>query len=200
MIGIARLRNLQFVIEDVLERDVPGDLIEAGAWRGGATIFMRAVLKAHGVTDRAVWVADSFEGLPPPNIEKYPADEGMNLHLYAALSVSVENVKRNFARFGLLDDQVKFLEGWFKDTLPDSPIEKLSVLRIDADLYESTMDALVHLYPRLSPGGYVIIDDYGAFKACAKSVHDYRKRQGITEEIYRIDWTGVFWQKKLLSQ
>lgn len=195
MIGMERMDNLHQLADDVLTRGVPGDFIEAGAWRGGATIFMRAVLKARGITDRMVWVADSFEGLPEPDLEQYPADDGMDFSKIDHFAVSVEQVKRNFDRYGLLDEQVRFLKGWFKDSLPEAPIEKLAILRVDADLYESTMDALVHLYPKVSPGGYVIVDDYGCFEACAKSVHDFVDKYGIDAEIKIIDWTGVYWQK-----
>ena len=153
------------------------------AWRGGATIFMRAVLKAYGVTDRYVWVADSFEGLPPPETGKYPHDAGDRLHEARELAVSLEEVKANFERYGLLDDQVRFLKGWFRDTLPAAPIERLAVLRLDGDMYESTMDTLVNLYPKLSEGGYAIVDDYGAIPACRQAVNDYRSANAITEKI-----------------
>jgi O-methyltransferase len=195
MIGQKRLDNLQVLSEDVIARGIPGDFIETGAWRGGATIFMRAILKAYGVTDRVVWVADSFEGLPPPDPEKYPADAGSTLHKYAELVAPLSEVQRNFRRYDLLDDQVQFLKGWFKDTLPVAPIEKLAILRLDGDLYESTMDALVSLYPKLSTGGYLIVDDYGAVKGCKVAIHDYREKHGITEPIETIDWGGVYWQK-----
>jgi len=196
MIGIARLDNIRELVDDVLRREVPGDLIEAGAWRGGATIYMRAILKANGVADRAVWVADSFQGLPPPNPEEYPANEGLDLSGVPELAVSREQVEANFARYDLLDGQVRFLEGWFKDTLPDAPIDELAILRIDADLYESTTDAMRSLYPKLASGGYVIIDDYGAIPACKKATHDYRAAHGITEPIEVIDWMGVYWRKR----
>jgi hypothetical protein len=173
MIGVQRLRNIETLVEDVIARGVPGDLLEAGAWRGGATIFMRALLEAHDVRDRTVWVADSFEGLPPANPELYPADEGMKLNEIAVLAVSIEEVRRNFERYGLLDDQVKFLKGWFKDTFPGAPIDQLAVLRLDGDLYESTMDTLVPLYPKVTSGGYVIVDDYRTIPACKKAVDDY---------------------------
>ena len=196
MIGLARLENIQTLVEDVLARGVPGDLIEAGAWRGGATILMRAILAANGDTERTVWVADSFEGLPPPNPEEYPADAGLNFHEVDELAVSREEVERNFERFGLLDDQVRFLKGWFKDTLPGAPIEQLAVLRLDADLYESTMDALVPLYPKVASGGYVIVDDYKVIAACKRAVDDYRAQHGITERIVDIDWNGAYWKKR----
>lgn len=195
MIGLKRLENLQFCIEDVLIKSVPGDLIETGVWRGGATIFMRAILKAYGVTNRFVWVADSFEGLPPPNSGKYPEDSGDTHHMFKELAVSLDEVKSNFERYDLLDNQVRFLKGWFCDTLPKAPMHQLAVIRLDGDMYESTMDALVSLYPKLAIGGYLIIDDYGAIPGCRKAVHDYRERNGILEQIHPIDWTGVYWQR-----
>lgn len=194
MIGLKRLDNLEDTIRDVLQRRVPGDLIEAGAWRGGATIFMRAVLQIYHDEERRVWVADSFQGLPKPNAELYPADAGDDLWTYSQLAVPVEEVQANFRRYGLLDERVKFLVGWFSDTLPSAPIERLAVLRIDADMYQSTTEALRYLYPKLSVGGYVIIDDY-AIPTCKKAVLDYRAEHSITEEIKQIDWTGVYWQK-----
>jgi len=194
MIGVARMENIQRSIERVLEDRVPGDFIETGVWRGGAVIFMRGVLKAHGVTDRKVWAADSFEGLPPPNAEKYPHDAGLNLEQYQELAVGLEEVQKNFERYQLLDDQVQFLKGWFRDTLPGAPISKLALMRLDGDLYESTMDALTNLYDRLSPGGFVIIDDFN-IEACRKAVHDFRASRGIDEPIEQIDWAGVFWRR-----
>jgi hypothetical protein len=194
MIGEKRLNNLQQCVEDVLASNVPGDFIETGVWRGGATIFMRGMLKAYGVTDRHVWVADSFEGLPKPNAKKYPADRWLKFDWFKTLSVSLEQVRTNFEKYGLLDDQVHFLKGWFKDTLPSAPIQKLAVLRLDGDLYESTMDALTSLYPKLSVGGYLIVDDY-IIPACKKAVTDYRNAHGITDLIIDIDRTGSYWQR-----
>ncbi len=195
MVGMARLGNLQFCMEDVLKRKIPGDFIECGAWRGGATIFMRAVLKSHGVTDRRVWVADSFEGLPTPNPEKYPADGEVPAEAAGLMAVSLEQVQENFRRYGLLDDRVHFLKGWFSETLPKAPIERLAVLRVDGDLYESTMDALTSMYPKLTVGGYVIIDDM-SLEPCRRAVADYRSAHHITSELKRIDWTGVYWKKE----
>lgn len=140
-------------------------------------------------------MADSFEGLPPPDPDRYPEDKGNRLHTYDDLAVSMEEVQRNFERYGLLDDQVRFLKGWFRDTLSEAPIAALAVARLDGDMYESTMDSLVHLYPKLSVGGYLIVDDYGAFRVCRQAVHDYRKAHGIDDEIRKVDWSGVFWQR-----
>jgi hypothetical protein len=195
MVGLKRLENVQHCVESVLRAAIPGDLLEAGVWRGGVTIFMRALLKAYGIADRCVWVADSFQGLPPPNRDKYPADWGSRLHEYAELAVSLEQVQGNFARYGLLDGQVRFLNGWFRDTLPGAAIRRLAVLRLDGDLYESTMDTLVPLYPKLSVGGFVIIDDYGSIAANRQAVLDYRDAHGIRDELVRIDRRGVYWRR-----
>jgi O-methyltransferase len=195
MIGRARLDNLQECVVNVLQEGVPGDLIETGVWRGGASIFMRAVLNAYGITDRTVWLADSFQGLPRPDPVRYPADAGDELWKASVLAVPVEEVKANFAAYGLLDDQVRFLVGWFSDTLPSAPIDRLAVLRLDGDLYESTMDALTALYDRLSVGGYVIVDDYGAMESCRRAVDDFRRERGISDAIERIDWTGAYWRR-----
>ncbi|MFL6247113.1 MAG: TylF/MycF/NovP-related O-methyltransferase [Thermoanaerobaculia bacterium] len=196
MIGKTRLGNIQECMERVLQEDVPGDVIETGVWRGGATIFMRAILRAYGEKERKVWVADSFRGLPRPNVEKYPADRDYDLSMWRSLAVPADEVRENFRRFELLDDQVVFLEGWFADTLPVAPIERLAILRLDGDLYESTMDALVHLYPKLSPGGFAIVDDYFSAPPCRQAVDDFRRANAIDEEIIRIDTHGAFWRRR----
>lgn len=202
MVPLVRMDNLQSCIIDVVEKGVPGDLVETGVWRGGATIFMRAVLKVLNVTDRLVWAADSFEGLPEPDAEKFPREaksfkSAAMTKYYNHLAVGLEEVKRNFEAYRMLDDQVKFLKGWFKDTLPGAPIEKIAVLRLDGDYYESTRDALVNLYDKVSVGGYVIIDDYGedAWTYCRKAVEDFRTERGITAPIKRVDKPCSYWQK-----
>jgi hypothetical protein len=195
MIGWKRLDNFQHCIETALRENVPGDIIECGVWRGGASILARAVLKAHAVSDRKVWLADSFQGLPPPRAE-FPHDADSDLHTNPFLAISREQVQRNFERYGLFDEQVQFLEGWFSDTLPKAPLERLAVIRLDGDMYESTMDALTNLYPKLASGGFLIVDDYGAVPACNEAVHEFRLQHDIQEEIIPIDWAGVFWRHR----
>jgi len=194
MIGMRRLDQLQTAIEAILAENVEGDFIETGVWRGGACIFMRAVLAAYGITDRRVFVADSFEGLPEPDTQRCPADRDSFFHTISFLSVSREDVERNFEKYGLLDDQVVFLKGWFKDTLPSAPIKKLALLRLDGDMYESTMDALGSLYPKLSPGGFCIIDDF-FLGPCRLAVEEYRAAQGIDAEMRVIDTCSAYWRK-----
>lgn len=196
MIGYKRLSNIEFCVSDVVKNNIKGDLIETGVWRGGACIFMKFLLETYGVTDRNVWLADSFLGLPKPNISEFSDDEGLNLYEFEELAVSRKEVEENFRKYNLLDSNVKFLEGWFKDTLPDAPVNQLSVLRLDGDLYESTIQALFYLYPKLSLGGYCIIDDWGAIPACKQAVEDYRNVFKIKDKIETIDWTGIYWKKQ----
>jgi O-methyltransferase len=194
MAGTLRIESLQRLVLDVLRDRIPGDLIETGVWRGGCSILMRGILKAWGDTTRTVWVADSFQGLPRPDTDRFPEDEGDMLWREAGLAIPLESVQGNFAKYGLLDKQVRFIWGWFRDTLPTAPVERLALMRLDGDMYESTIVALESLYPKLSPGGYVIIDDY-ALRPCRKAVHDFRTRYCIADPIQTIDWTGVFWRR-----
>jgi hypothetical protein len=194
MIGRERLEQVRDCVLDVLDDDVPGDLIETGVWRGGTTILMRGILRARGVADRTVYVADSFAGLPPPDVDRYPADAGLDFHEHPVLAVGLEEVRANFARYDLLDDQVAFVEGWFRDTLPGLADRTFAVIRLDGDLYESTTDALVHLYPRLSPGGWLIVDDFH-IPACVQAVTEYREAHGITAELHRVNWAAA-WKKE----
>ena len=191
MLGIRQLDHMQSSIQDILDRDVPGDLVEAGVWRGGMTILMRAILKARGETTRRVWVVDSFSGLPDP-------DAKIDSHWWKRgdMAVSLQEVQSNFARYGLLDNQVVFVKGFFADSLPGAQIPQISVLRIDADLYQSTLDALEHLYPKLSVGGYAIFDDYQNLSECRRAIDEYREKHDIEEPVQNIDSRAVYWIKK----
>lgn len=203
MVGERRLDNIRYCIEEVVRNKVPGDLIETGAWRGGVTIYMRAVLKALGVTDRKVWVADSFEGLPSykgrMGADAQDAETDIDTMndggpVAKGLAVSLEQVRSGFDKFGLLDDQVEFLKGWFENTLPKAPITKLSILRLDGDMYASTMDALNALYHKVSCGGYVIVDDYNSWPHCKRAIDEFRAANKIASPMTEIDEHSVFWQ------
>ena len=195
MIGQQRMRNVRELVERTLNENVPGDYIETGVWRGGACIMMRGVLQAYEVRDRRVICADSFEGLPRPDAANYPADRRDRLFAFEELAVSLEQVRGNFESYGLMDDQVVFLKGFFKDTLPHLGDARFALIRLDGDMYQSTMDALVNLYDRLSPSGFVIIDDYGVLRNCAKAVHDFLDKRNLRPDIKTIDHSGVWWQK-----
>jgi hypothetical protein len=159
---------------------------------------MRAILRTQNVRDRVVWCADSFEGMPVPKDADKRISGEADFSDRRYLSVSLEQVQNNFSRFGLLDDQVRFLRGWFCDTLPEAPIKRLALLRLDGDLYESTWDALVNLYDKLSPGGYVIIDDYNSWQGCRAAVDEFRMERGITADLEKIDAHSVFWKLPIM--
>lgn len=196
MIGLRRLRHLRLLVEQALEEGIPGDFVETGVWRGGACILMAGVLSAYGVGDRRVVAADSYAGLPAPDI-RYPEDElsTFNFHLREELSVSLDVVRENFNRYNLLSEQVVFLKGLFRDTLPSYPYRPIAVLRLDCDLYSSTMDVLVHLYPRVVRGGWIICDDYGVVIDARRAVLDFRSSRSISTPMIAVDGDAVFWRK-----
>jgi O-methyltransferase len=189
MVGLRQLDSLHACIADVIKNNISGDFLEAGVWRGGVTIFMRGALKAYGDAVRRIWVADSFSGLPRPDprVESFDWNTG-------DMAVSLDQVKRNFERYGLLDERVRFLPGFFEDTLPGS-VGALSILRLDADLYQSTKVALEALYPKLSVGGYAIFDDYQNLSDCRRAVDEYREGHGILDEIIKVDRRAIYWRR-----
>jgi len=195
MIGRKRLNNIQFCFEECIKNNIEGDLIETGVWKGGATIFMQGLVKYHK-QNRKVYVADSFEGLPKADTVKYPADfkRGTQYHEVEELKISLHDVKSNFKKYNLLDDNVVFIKGYFEHSLKNNDIDKLCILRLDGDMYSSTIQVLEYLYHKVSKGGYIIIDDYG-LGGCRKAVNDFRRDNHITTPIQKIDWTGVYWKK-----
>ena len=196
MIGSARLDNIQACLDQALTDGVAGDVMETGVWRGGAAIFMKGLLASRGEDSRKVILADSFEGLPPPNPD-YPVDSESTFHLAELNSMNTLNeVSAAFARYGLLDANVRFVEGWFKDTLPNVDVGPLALLRLDGDMYEATMIALESLYFKITPGGYLLIDDYPLIGNCRLAVEDFRERHGITTSIELVadSVTGAYWR------
>jgi O-methyltransferase len=243
MVGWQRLGNVRYCVETAIRENVPGDFVELGVLRGGASIMMRGVMRADGDTERKVYACDTF--VPRPELSTFtrrfllpvvsifasipirpwqrwickgfirtsgsfpivedPSDELIGMTLFTLQNVNLmsyhrgtglADVKSNFARYGLLDDQVVFLQGYFSDTLSKAPIENLALMRLDGDTFESTRDVLKLLYSRLSPGGFCIIDDYHAFTDCQKAVDHFRQEQGIGDELIPIDNHGVYWRKQ----
>jgi O-methyltransferase len=192
MIGLGRLDDLQRCVETVVADGVRGDVIEAGVWRGGASLLMRATLDTLG-DDRTVWVADSFQGFAPSDA---PADDGsIDLRAFDFPAVSEEEVRESFARLGL-EDGVRFVHGFFEDTLGALAAERWAIVRLDADTYEPTSHALRCLYPGLAVGGYLIVDDYGAFEGCRRAVDEFRREHAIVEALEPVDSTCVRWRRE----
>jgi O-methyltransferase len=195
MVGLERLDDLQACVESVVAEGVAGDFIEAGAWRGGASILARATLDSLGAEERTVWVADSFQGLPEPDTGAFPDDLQLDLSQVEFLAVPADEVRGHFARFGF-DRGVELVEGFFDETLPTLRGHRWSVIRLDGDTYEATWVGLESLYPGLSKGGYLMVDDYGLIKECRWAVDDYRRQHGITAAIEKVDWNGVHWRRE----
>jgi O-methyltransferase len=196
MVGLARLDDLQRCVESIVRDAVPGDLIEAGSWRGGASILIRATLDSLGEEDRTLWVADSFQGFPRADAPKDDAyDLSADLAEVDFLAVPLEEVRASFARFGA-ERGVKFVPGFFQDTLPTLGGRQWAIARLDGDTYDATRLSLQVLYPGLSAGGYLIVDDYLQIDPCREAVDDFRREHEITEPIEPIDWSGARWRKR----
>ena len=194
MIGQRRMDNIEDCLDIIRSENIPGDLMETGVCRGGAVVFMAGYLKTYNMEDRKIWAADSFEGLPRPSAKE---DSGYDFSKakYPVLAISLEKVMEAFARYGLLFENLIFLRGWFRNTLPKAPVEKLALLRLDGDLYESTKDALENMYDKVVPGGFIIIDDYNVFEPCKRAVNEFREKRGIRDVLVTIDPSSVYWRK-----
>jgi O-methyltransferase len=191
MVGLRRLDDLQACVESVVADGVEGDAIEAGTWRGGASILMRATLDSLG-DERTVCVADSFQGFPAADPRERPEAE---LDVFDFLAAPLDDVRAAFERFGC-DERVRFLPGFFEETLPGLEDQRWAIIRMDGDSYEATWQTLESLYPRLAVGGYVVVDDYGALDECRDAVDEFRRHHGIGERLEHIDWTGARWRRE----
>ena len=198
MIGLRRMENIQYCVQTVLDDDVPGDLIEAGVWRGGACIFMKANLLAprrhHAGPCGSLTPSRDCRRRIRSSTRPTPATSCTR---GAVCSVGADQVRHNFERYGVLDERVKFLVGWFKDTLPTAPIETLSLMRLDGDMYESTWRPS----RRCTRGCRRVASASSTTSAVTsprpgRAVHDYRGGNGIDEEIVDIDGFGAFWRKR----
>lgn len=193
MIGPERLANVRWAAELAINERISGAFVETGVWRGGACMMMKAVMTVSNEV-RDLYLCDSFQGLP--KMETGP-DSSLPLNENPILAAPLDQVRSHFSRLGLLDDRVHFVEGWFADTMPqlrDKGPDRIAVLRLDGDYYHSTKVVLDNLYDRVSPGGVVIIDDYFVYEQCAQAVDEYRRDNGLTHELHRIDSAGAWWR------
>eukprot|EP01105_Mastigella_eilhardi_P002278 TRINITY_DN1278_c0_g1_i2.p1 TRINITY_DN1278_c0_g1~~TRINITY_DN1278_c0_g1_i2.p1 ORF type:complete len:327 (-),score=81.79 TRINITY_DN1278_c0_g1_i2:62-1042(-) len=199
MVGGRRMENIEWALRKVVGEGVPGDFMECGVWRGGASIFARAVLDTLGEDGRKVILADSFEGLPAPRT----GNDKSFWSQMEYLRVSLETVKQNVASYGMNPEasNMQFCKGYFVDSLPVCQVNQLAVLRMDGDMYESTMDQLFNLYQKVSVGGVVIVDDYG-LPECKRAINEFKTWHNMDEPLVAVDsWSGRYWikQKKLDS-
>ena len=181
MVGLKRLNNIRQVCETVDADGVPGNWVECGVWRGGASIYARACINP----ERMVICCDSFQGLPFD-----PAEP--ELSTFNWLRVPASEVRANFEKFGLLHN-VRFYEGWFSESLHFVP-GPIAILRADGDMESSTMQILGALYNKVSLGGFVIIDDWN-LGPCRKAAETFRAINRIADKVVPIDDNGVYWRK-----
>ncbi len=193
MAGLKRLDDLQHCVESVVADGVEGDVIEAGVWRGGASALMRATLDSLG-DERLVWLADSFQGFPRPDAERLASERGLDLSGLDFLAASLDEVQANLNRLGL-DRGVRWVPGFFEETMPGLRGRGWAIVRLDGDTYDSTRAAIDALYPTLSAGGYLIVDDYQLVPECRRAVDEYRTEHGIDEPIEIVDWVCVRWRR-----
>lgn len=189
---------------DVFRRGVPGSLVECGVWRGGSSGVM-ALAARHAGETRELHLFDSFEGLPEPQeVDEQAAADYSSGRASGKLS-SIGRCKAEldevegflFGQLQLDRKQVHFHVGWFQNTVPidAATLGPIALLRLDGDWYESTKVCLEHLYPRLTPGGVLVLDDYFAWAGCRKATDEYRAQHGITEPIIAIDQDAAYWVK-----
>lgn len=196
LLPIEAFQNIEECLRHIQQKQIPGHLIECGVWRGGATIFMRGCLEALNMPERCVYLADSFQGLPQPDRQAHLIDAVIYelLKGLGAFRVSLDDVKSHFAAYDLLDQRVRFLPGWFHQTLPHFQAP-LALIRLDGDWYDSTKVALESLYPQLSPGGFIIIDDYFPVFGAKRAVDEFRAQNAIQAELVSVTHQIHFWQK-----
>jgi O-methyltransferase len=198
MTSIERMYALYQAVRHVHAAAIPGDVVECGVWRGGSSMLAALTLDSLGDRDRRLWLYDTFEGMPPPGdvdrsltgqhaTELLGRTDAAGDHTRAV--ASLDEVKANLATTGYPSDHLHFVEGMVEDTIPAVAPEEISVLRLDTDWYESTRHELRHLWPRLSPGGVLIVDDYGHWQGARRAVDEFL----ATVEpvlLQRIDYTG----------
>lgn len=196
MMGWRRLDFLDRVVCRIVSEGIQGDFFEGGSWRGGSAIFMLGALRALGETGRRVWAADSFEGYPPPT----EASSDIDRLLWSRrdyFAVSRAEFERNVRRYGLEGDALRVLEGFFDRSLPGAPIERLALIRIDIDGYEGVRAVLDVLYPKLSPGGFVVVDELEV-PGARRAIDEHFAKSGLKEEILPVPQErpkAAYWRK-----
>lgn len=193
MTGRIRVKTIQLLLEEIIQNNIKGDIIETGVWRGGTSIFMRGVLDAYQQHQRKSYVCDSFSGLPP---SEYKADADIKWDHSPYLEISVDQVTENFITAGIYSQNIIFVKGFFSNTMPQlaTMTTTFSLLRLDGDMYESTVDVLYHLYDKLSIGGYVFIDDWSILptqRACL----DFMKVHNFKPQVITPDPVAGYWKK-----
>jgi O-methyltransferase len=193
--GAARLSALISAVRSVCEDGVEGDVVECGVWRGGSMMAAAMALQEIG-SHRVIHLFDTFDGMPPPGVEDVDL-QGIQATTLLAREAKetgevfswspLEDVRKNMDSTGYPQEFVRFVPGMVEDTVPGLAPDRIAILRLDTDWYASTKHELEHLYPRLSVGGVLIIDDYGHWGGSRKAVDEYF---GGSVTLTEIDYTG----------
>ncbi len=203
MTSVERLYSLLLALRYISANNISGDFVECGVWKGGSSMLMALHLREITNQDTKIFMYDTFAGMPPPG--KFDTDasgkQASDLLETAEKTQDIwaistlDEVEQNLRSTGLPASQIKYVVGKVEDTIPQTMPEKISLLRLDTDWYESTQHELQHLYPRLVNGGVLIIDDYGFWKGSRKAVDEYFASLGILPLLQRIDDTGRMFVK-----
>jgi hypothetical protein len=199
MTSPARLAALCDAISHVVRHRIPGAFVECGVWKGGSSMAAALRLIQLGQPDRAFYLFDTFTGMTTPGGVDRSATTGLSAGsmLKSAPARSkllalapIDEVRNNMATTGYPAELIRYVQGPVEETLPDHAPDAIAVLRLDTDWYSSTKHELVHLFPRLSPGGILIIDDYGDWEGARQAVDEYFAKAAIPIFLHRIDHTG----------
>ena len=188
------INQVQKLLTDILDKKIKGSVVETGVWRGGMGMWMQSILKYYR-SDKDIYLFDTFEYFPKPSNNKLD-DQIHDITQFLFQTIpSVSDVKNNFSLNGLLDKNIKFIAGDFFQTVPVTPIESISLLRLDSDYYDSTLFILENYYARISSGGYVIIDDYNnEYVGCKQAVDTFRSKYQIDSPIIDTYHGSVYWK------
>lgn len=196
MIGYKNLTNIENLFNLVVNNNIEGDFVETGVWKGGASMYM-AYLNKYYKLNRKIFACDSYEGLPKDS--QYKQDEVVNGNFEQYdYAISLEEVQNNFKKYNLLDDNVQFIKGFFETSLKTLHVDKIAILRLDGDMYTSTISVLEELYDKVSIGGFIIVDDYRwEIAGCGSAIDDFRNKRNITSPILSDGCYGycVYWIK-----
>jgi O-methyltransferase len=194
MVGLPRLRTLDRLVRRVDEEGIPGDVVECGTCNGGTGAILARVA-CRSPLGRHTWLLDSFAGLPPAG----PLD-GAHAQAYTGrCHGATARVREVLGKVGVPDGSVTLVPGWFNETLPTFKAERIAVLHIDADWYDSVRVCLDHLYDRVSPGGFVVFDDYGYWEGCKLAWEEFRSRNALSIEVTDIDGVGAWFRKPVAA-
>jgi O-methyltransferase len=193
MVGLARLKNLVRLAELIDLENIAGDIVECGTWNGGSGALL-AQVGARSPHERMTWLFDSFEGLPAPS-EK---DGKAAVPYRGKCRGATDSVREVLGKLAVPETRARIVPGWFQDTLAQAPIQRIALLHIDADWYESVRFVLDTLYPRVTPGGYVVLDDYGYWQGCRTAWEEFQATLPAAPALVSVDGIGCFLRKPAL--